>query len=354
MGFARAEAIRGAYLLHDRFRRQCCEAESGETEDTVCVHEIGSTPIREYEFGSLEEYNRVMADAFVPLVVFSRQPTFRCRFRAAGHADVWCFDIAASDHVVQRTDAHIQASPTGEYYKVCVMLHGICTVLQDGREAVLRGGDLAVCDTTRPYTLVMSEGARTAVLMFPRALVTIPPSTASEVTATRFGGDHGVAPIVSAFLASLVDNLESFTGAAGHRLGQHVVDLVATMLFDGLELDEPAARRSPLMARVCEFIDERLHDPELSLGTIAAAHFVSTRHLQALFQRERTTVTAWIRERRLEMCRRDLGDPYLAGESVASIATKWGFVEPSHFSRAFKAQYGRSPRAFRDQLEAAA
>ncbi|MGO2110635.1 MAG: helix-turn-helix domain-containing protein [Pseudoclavibacter sp.] len=318
------------------------------------MHKTESTPVAEYEFGSIETFNRMLTELSVPVAVFSRRPVFRSRFRVAGHADVWCFDIAASDHVVQRAEAQIGAAHEGDFYSVYVVLHGSCTVLQDGREAVLRAGDVAICDTTRPYTLVLSEDARTAVLMFPRSLITLPRTAVREATATRFGGEHGVGSIVSSFLGSVVDNLEGFSGAAGHRLGQHVVDLVATMLFDGLDLDDPASRRSQLMPQICEYIDERLHDPALSLGTIAAAHYVSTRYLQALFQRERTTVTAWIRERRLEMCRRDLGDPYLAGESVASIAAKWGFVEPSHFSRAFKARFGNSPRAFREHLAAAA
>ncbi|MGW0964073.1 AraC family transcriptional regulator [Streptomyces gelaticus] len=29
---------------------------------------------------------------------------------------------------------------------------------------------------------------------------------------------------------------------------------------------------------------------------------------------------------------------------MAAVAQRWGFVSPSHFSRAFRATYGMSPR----------
>lgn len=310
--------------------------------------------VDEFVVGSIREYNEVVGSMFMPLTVSSRRSAFRARVRVAGNDSVYCFDIDASDHVVQRTEELIEQTTSGDFYKVSMQLRGMCTVLQDGREALLRAGDLAVYDTTRPYTLVMSEGARTAVLMLPRSFVTIPHDSVREVTATRFRGDEGVASMVSAFLSSVVCHLEEFATPAGHRLSRHIVDLVSTMLLGGFDHEEIATSRGALMPRVCEFIESRLADPELSLGSVAAAHFVSTRHLQALFQRERTTITTWIRERRLEMCRRDLSDPFLTGESVASIAARWGFAEPSHFSRAFKARFGCSPRAFREREEIAA
>lgn len=324
------------------------EARIGSASDAATV------PVTEYVAGDIEEYNTIVGGMFVPLIVSSRSDRFRARMRWAGYDDVFCLDLTAAAHVVQRTDDLIAATTAGDYYKVNLMLAGTSTIMQDAREAVLRTGDLAIYDTTRPYTLVTSEGARTAVLMFPRSLVTMPHEAVRELTATRFAGEAGLAPMVSAFLASVIDHLDEFATPSGHRIGQHIVDLVSTMLMGEIGQEELAAHRRSLMPRVYEYIEQRLADPGLSLTSIAEAHFVSTRHLQALFQRERTTVTAWIRERRLEMCRRDLADPYLWGESVATIAAKWGFAEPSHFSRAFKARFGCTPRSIRHRSEFAA
>ena len=93
--------------------------------------------------------------------------------------------------------------------------------------------------------------------------------------------------------------------------------------------------------------DEHLGDPALDPESIAAAHFISRRHLDRLFADGARTVAETIRDRRLERCRRDLEDPRRAGDSVLDIANRWGFVSPAHFSRAFRAAYGMTPRELR-------
>ncbi|MEV1049026.1 AraC family transcriptional regulator [Streptomyces sp. NPDC049916] len=37
-------------------------------------------------------------------------------------------------------------------------------------------------------------------------------------------------------------------------------------------------------------------------------------------------------------------EPAAARDGVAAVARRWGFVSPSHFSRAFREEYGQSPR----------
>ena len=57
------------------------------------------------------------------------------------------------------------------------------------------------------------------------------------------------------------------------------------------------------------WLDAHLADPSLTPGRIAGANFISVRSLHRLFEAEGVTVSAWVRDRRLEACRRDLTDP---------------------------------------------
>ncbi|MDG9673642.1 helix-turn-helix domain-containing protein [Micromonospora sp. DH14] len=55
---------------------------------------------------------------------------------------------------------------------------------------------------------------------------------------------------------------------------------------------------------------------------------------------------ASIRAKRLAQCRRDLANP-LVRQPIHAIAARWGFRDKAHFSRLFRARYGRSPQAYR-------
>ena len=62
------------------------------------------------------------------------------------------------------------------------------------------------------------------------------------------------------------------------------------------------------------------------------------------------TVSAWIRSRRLERCRRELADELFADRPVSAIAARWGFLDASHFSRLFRSTFGEAPTDFRKRF----
>ena len=106
-------------------------------------------------------------------------------------------------------------------------------------------------------------------------------------------------------------------------------------------------RQQRLVRRIRSYAEAHLADPALTPETIAAAHHISLRYLYKLFQADGVTVAAWVRQRRLEHCERDLVDPAQADRPASAIAAGWGFTDPAHFSRAFRAQYGAAPGEYR-------
>jgi AraC-like DNA-binding protein len=108
-----------------------------------------------------------------------------------------------------------------------------------------------------------------------------------------------------------------------------------------------AAPGAVLREQVKAYAQAHLGDPRLGPESLARAHHVSTRYLQKLFAADGTTITEWIRRRRLEACRRDLCDPALAHEPISQIARRWALANPAHFSRVFRAAYGCTPSELR-------
>jgi AraC-like DNA-binding protein len=297
---------------------------------------------------NISEFRAGVNDSFVPLQVTSDHPDrFRGMIRGAGIDEVHVSDVRATDHVVERTPELI-ARGDRPYFKVSLMLAGRGLLVQDGREAVLSPGDLAVYDTSRPYSLVFDEDFRTMVVMFPRHLITLPPDMVGQLTAVRISGSEGLGAVVTPYLTQLAANLDQLAGSTGARLAHSALDLVTTVFTRELGLDGTTADpHRALMQRIRGHIDRNLASTDLGPASIAAAHYISTRHLHGLFQEQGTTVSTWIRTRRLEQCRRDLIDPVLADRPVAAIAARWGLVDAAHFSRAFKSAFGVSPSEFR-------
>jgi AraC-like DNA-binding protein len=105
-----------------------------------------------------------------------------------------------------------------------------------------------------------------------------------------------------------------------------------------------AAHLSRIEACVRSCIGDRALDPE----TIARACGISVRYLHDLFRDADKTLSEWIRDQRLEACCEALGDP-AGNQTIAEIAYGWGFSGQAQFSRVFKAQFGVSPRYYREQ-----
>jgi AraC-like DNA-binding protein len=220
-------------------------------------------------------------------------------------------------------------------------------MVQHGRQTVLRPGDFAVYATTAPYSLLFDHGVHAHFFRFPLRDLALPETVVREVSARTFLADDPVAGLVATYLQRLATSPELRGLTVADALAQPTVELVRAALA-GAAGDTAAAREplhSTLAARVLEHVRLHLADPDLGAASIAAAHHVSVRHLYAVLARAGIGLGDRIRSDRLEACRRDLArDP---GAAVGAVARRWGFVDASHFSRAFRAKYGMSPREWR-------
>ena len=294
------------------------------------------------------QFSALVSQSFVPLRVRSDRPEpFRGDIRAAGTDDVHVSVVTADRHVIERTP-ELVARQENRFFKLGLQLSGTGLLIQDHREAVLRPGDLTIYDTNSPYSLVFEERFSTLVLMVPHRLIELPTDAMRGIAATTISGQSGLGMLVARFLGDLSGELDQLDGPVGGRLARNAVDLVTTMYAQELDVARDADKpHRPLLRRVQAYIDGRLGSPDLTPSNIALAHFVSTRHLHAIFHEEGLTVSAWIRTRRLEQCRRELADPVSAHRPVGQVASRWGFTDAAYFSRAFRAEFGEPPSAVR-------
>ncbi|MET7648170.1 helix-turn-helix domain-containing protein [Streptomyces sp. NPDC005426] len=249
---------------------------------------------------------------------------------------------------VSRTPALIARSSEA-LVAVGVQVSGTATFIQDGRRAEVGEGDLVVCDRSRPYSFDYPQRFATHVFQLPRHTLGVPDSDIRQVTGHAIGTRDGFGSVLLPFLATLASSTETYPRAVADRLAGNVVDLFATLITERAhpgDADGDTAR-SPLLLRVREHINRNLADPDLSPESIAKAHRISIRYLHRLFENEGTTVGRLIQKRRLEECCRELARRGRTAPTVSAVAQRWGFANPAHFSRSFRAAYGVSPREWR-------
>lgn len=257
--------------------------------------------------------------------------------------------VAARTLRADRTVRHIRQDPDRRLCKVHVVARGSATVAHNGRTAVLAPGDFVLVDNERPVSKRM-EAVHFVTLASPKTLFPLCPDDVSTLVGLRFDGEAGLGGLASSFVRQLVGLLDTWDEGEGVRLGAAVVDLITVALAAQLDRDAsvpPDTLQRARLVQIHGFIEERLGDMDLAPATVAAANYVSVRYLHRLFERQETTVGAWIRRRRLERCRRDLADPALRTLPVSTIAARWGLTNPSQFSRQFRAVDGLPPTDYR-------
>ncbi|MGW1626025.1 helix-turn-helix transcriptional regulator [Streptomyces sp. NPDC002172] len=89
------------------------------------------------------------------------------------------------------------------------------------------------------------------------------------------------------------------------------------------------------------------------LGDHRRRHQISLRYLHRVCQQQATTPMAFIRQQRLDRCRRDLANAALSHLTIHAVATRWGYPQPDRFSRAFRTAVGMSPSEYRVAMRTA-
>ncbi|MFI1253718.1 helix-turn-helix domain-containing protein [Streptomyces netropsis] len=283
---------------------------------------------------------------------FADPSAFRAHIDVMPFAGVQLSFMRYSALVSQRTPELIRRSDP-ELLQVALMLSGRQGVEQNRNNVLISPGDMVLFDSSRPFEGCLApgeDGGSSVMLQFPRHLLPVPEPHIARLCAATLPGTHGVGRLLRQFLLGLSEEYRHCTPHDRLRLRNTTLDMVTAMLAQYTDAQaplSPESRRHLLFRSLSSFIIENLDDPDLSPDSIARAHHISVRYLQRVFQEEGSTVTAFIKQHRLDQCRHDLADPGLAGTAISSIGSRWGFAHPSDFSRAFRAYMGMTPREYR-------
>jgi AraC-like DNA-binding protein len=253
-------------------------------------------------------------------------------------------DLNTGSRIVRNArQARLQVVPT---ILLSTQEQGDAYVAQFGSSDLLRGG-LICTDLTAPYEFTCPAGARGVALQIPVEELALPMDVIRR--AQRRLAASPMSGLVRRHIADVArdaDRLATDPGAVA--LGAASVELARALLASAAQ--DARARdvlAQTLLTRIRVYVRQHIADPELRAERIAAAHHISERYLYRLCSDAGFSLAHWIMSQRLSNACQALTSAEHADLSIAVIAHRAGFADPSHFSRRFREEFGMSPRVWR-------
>lgn len=231
-------------------------------------------------------------------------------------------------------------------------------MLLDGSAAFVGGSQpLALADGEIVCGLADARGAfhfpgdnRTLLVRVPQSMLNLRLKAPLPAQPRKIAVDGGAAKVFSGMLRALADAIGEITTDQARPVELAFPEFMLTSLLDDAPpraLGGAAGMRAALLERIFQTIEIRLSDPNLNYQQVASEHGISPRYLQKLFESIDDSFGHYVKVRRLERCRLDLRSPLHVQKSISDILFQWGFNDSASFSRAFREQYGVSPREYR-------
>lgn len=262
-------------------------------------------------------------------------------------------EMARIDAAAQEISGRYVRQPDGIW--LAQLLHGDGTLGADDRTSQMQAGDIAYGPVATNSTLMLPNDFSLLYIRLPRLALHPRLLGPAPVRVGVLPRGNGLRQILAGMLAALAETLDDLTPAQLRPIELSISEfLIGAVLGDVASNPVRAASsvRLALFHRICQTIEAELGDPELNLTKVAKQQGISPRNMQKLFELGDQSFGQYLRSRRLERARADLGSPLQAHLSISEICFRWGFNDAAHFSRAFREQFATTPRAWRNEHRA--
>ncbi|MFI5841481.1 helix-turn-helix domain-containing protein [Catenuloplanes sp. NPDC051500] len=251
--------------------------------------------------------------------------------------DSRAWDVTVSDfHTVSGVRAEVSREGPGEL-RLYLVRQGAWTLRYDQAEFPLHAGRFLVKRSAGLHAF--ETAARTTARTVGLPLGAIDgPAGGAPITGPATAPE---ARLLLAHASLLHDTIDDLTDAGVDAARNALIELARGVVHRYVDGDEPAL--APALAGAARALADRwLTRAGLTPTVLARELHVSVRTLSRAFAATGEPATAYIRRRRLEEARAAL----TGGRSVSEVAARWQFADSSHFIRAFRARYGRSPARY--------
>jgi AraC-like DNA-binding protein len=257
-----------------------------------------------------------------------------------------CVRIAQNSRGLHRSGRALDTVRPGMCLLI-LQLSGHCQLGQAGVLATLGPGDLSIIDLERPCHFEFERRNVQILMQIPRLRLEAGGAPWRDRLVTRL--PSATASLVGTLLRSAFECVCRADGGHEQAVADAIVGLLAAS--GNVPAEMPSADEDlpgASLRSIQDYVIANLSCDGLSPSGIARAHGISERHLHRLFHGVGVSVCRWIRQSRLDRCAAQLRDREQNHRSIAQIAFAAGFNDAAHFSRLFRAEFGRSPTEYRE------
>ena len=259
-----------------------------------------------------------------------------------------------NDHELTKVDRH-----THNYYEFYFFLEGDISIQIDKETFPIKHGDILLVPPMIPHRPIIHSlkiPYRRFVFWvscdYWNDLIQLSPDYGylmQYVQTSRqyiFHNDPITFNTVQSKVLRLLEEIHSERFGRSAQISLCVNDLVLCLnrLIYERTVPHPQNENLDLYQQLLKYIEQHL-DEDLSLETLSKKFYVSKYHIAHIFTDNLgISIHQYITKKRLTLCR----EAILGKSSITEVYTTFGFGDYSSFYRAFKKEYGISPKDYRD------
>lgn len=229
-----------------------------------------------------------------------------------------------------------------DFFYLVMQLSGEALINHCGSETRLTCGDLVLLDVARPSDFRFHGLSDQLSVILPRSDVLQRFKEQHLRLNQRIEAGSALGAMSAMLVNQLVSN-DQLASAESRAVLNAILALLRPVLMPR-ESERPDTSPPVVMTKAKAVIERYLADETLCPERIASAAGTSVRNLHRLFAQFETSVGRYILERRLSRC----AEAILQSDvKITHVALSWGFKDLSHFSRAFKNEFGVPPSEYR-------
>ncbi|UZD97747.1 AraC family transcriptional regulator [Pseudomonas corrugata] len=257
--------------------------------------------------------------------------------------------IQANEHVIERDTQIVKAKPKESVFFSLILSNN--TFFYQGKECFTPNeNDLVIYRTDKPYLFGFSSDMQKLIFDMPadKYRLLFGDTKKLDKPTTIKGGDKKNLLLIRTLQHLSMQYLQDPRTTKANSIQDEIVDLLRHISLEKEGDFSGSTLSLSYLISAKRYLLENLHNPNLNCEEIAIACGISSRHLARIFAKENTTVTQYLLCKRLERAAQLLISRKIKCFNIAEIAYQCGFTNQAHFSRAFKAITGVTPKNYKE------